>query len=99
MSEPNYTPPPWRTMRDNFISGSSLRGQLESARVVYSERGFDVAYCPPTDGDNGNTNARLIAAAPALLAELRALWQDYGDRWTKARSDRVLALLAAADGR
>jgi hypothetical protein len=48
--------------------------------VVWSDA-WDVAYALPTDGDNGNANARLIAAAPDLLAVLKELEEsvDYLD--------------------
>lgn len=49
---------PWRTVRDNFIDPSVIG----HCRIVF-DSAYDVAYCPPTDGDNGNANARRIVAA------------------------------------
>ena len=66
--EPQHTPGPWTTVRDNFVSYKLVPLKQSGCRVVWAEHKFDVAYCPPTDDDNGNANARLIAAAPELLA-------------------------------
>lgn len=53
----------WETHRDN---GVRLKGG--SARIVWSSAtATDVAYVVPTDGDNGNTNANLIAMAPDIM--------------------------------
>ena len=59
-----FTPGPWQTIRDNFIS-KRLLNQMPDCRIVNREV-WDVAFCPPTDDDNGNANAALIAAAPCL---------------------------------
>lgn len=62
MSDVKHTPGPWVTVRDN---GILLGGK--QCRVVFGST-LDVAYVLPFDGDNGNANARLISAAPELLA-------------------------------
>jgi len=68
MTETKFTKGPWTTVRDNHAD----LGTVETGRVVWSDKiGADVAYCPPVDGDNGNANARLIAAAPELYEVLK----------------------------
>ena len=65
----NSTPGPWVTVRNNYAKLGD-----RYARVVWSEsdpetgsgRGMDIAYVLPFDDDNGNANARLIAAAPRM---------------------------------
>ena len=40
----------------------------DSGRIVWSvSPSTDVAYVVPLDGDNGNTNAMLIAMAPDIM--------------------------------
>jgi hypothetical protein len=68
----------WQTLRDNYVERWMVRPGLkgkppETYRVVWEERSGDVAYVVPSDGDNGNRNAALIAVAPALLAAVEAL--------------------------
>jgi hypothetical protein len=54
----------WKTHRDNGV----LLRNGDSARIVWSAKpATDVAYVVPTDGDNGNTNAMLIAMAPDIM--------------------------------
>lgn len=63
------------TVRDNSVAMiSGFSGKRMTFRVVHGA-GRDVAYCPPTDGDGGNRNAALIAAAPDLLAACE-LWDQ-----------------------
>lgn len=59
------TPLPWMTVRDNHVSVNGT-----SMRLVFSERGADVAYIVPVDGNEGNTNAAIIVRAVNLHAEL-----------------------------
>lgn len=61
-----HTPGPWSFIRDNHIGLKFLDEEI-SMRVIYRPGKEDVAYIPPNDSDNGNANARLIAAAPELL--------------------------------
>lgn len=78
-----HTPGKWQTMRDNFVAPMLVRDALHhtSLRIVFADPGMDIAYVLPFDGDNGNGNAQLIAAAPELL---RLLTQavDYLDPTT-----------------
>jgi hypothetical protein len=67
----------------------------------------DVGYCDDHDGESGAGNARLIAAAPELLAEIELLSQIAGIEsprtqlggWDwKGIHERLTALLAKAKG-
>ena len=69
----------WKTARDNeFRLTSDVYGPL-SLRIVYGPS-LDVAYVPPTDGDNGNKYAAMISAVPEMLEALRALPLDEFDK-------------------
>lgn len=58
-----HAPEPWTTVRDNHILVTLPLSGTCSLRVIWSEvDGIDVAYAVPTDGDNGNANARRITA-------------------------------------
>ena len=91
-----HTPGPWTTVTNNHFEVDD--GAI-SCRVVFVKNGRDVAYCPPTDSDNGNANAALIARAPEMQAEidrLKALlvrW-DFAFR-TQASCELVNETLAA----
>jgi hypothetical protein len=64
------TPTPWKTARNNGI-----KSDLGDCRVVFAA-GRDVAYCPPTDGDEGNANADLIVRSVNSHADLLAAAKD-----------------------
>ena len=67
----SYTPGPWSTFQD-----ASLRHTVGAATVRICEMlGRDPAFFTEED----DANARLIAAAPDLLAALRQLmeWEGY----------------------
>ena len=54
----------WKTHKDNHVA----LWNGDSGRIVWSiSPSTDVAYVVPTDGDNGNTNAMLIAMAPDIM--------------------------------
>ena len=59
----------WVASKDNHID---IVG-VGSCRIVWDEEGsIDIAYVNPGESvDNGNFYARLIAAAPRLLAALK----------------------------
>ena len=63
----------WMTVADNGVKLSFAGGDAVSHRIVFVERGRDIAYVVPTADDNGNGNARLIAAAPDLLEACKAM--------------------------
>jgi hypothetical protein len=70
----SHTPGPWR-----------VRGGAASvyAYDIVGPKGEDIGYANPTDGADEATvypvaeNARLMAAAPDLLAALKALTDSY----------------------
>jgi hypothetical protein len=64
----------WKTVKDNHIELQLPTGGVESLRVVWKEGGSDVCYVVSCDGNNGNSNARLIAAAPDLWNACRLMW-------------------------
>lgn len=56
----------WETFPNNGISVVGPTGPMD-LRVVWDSDGCDVCYVCDTDGDNGNTFARMIACAPDLI--------------------------------
>jgi hypothetical protein len=56
----------WKTAKDNDIELRFPAGGVDSLRIVWQQGGSDVCYVVPCDGNNGNSNAKLIAAAPEL---------------------------------
>lgn len=52
----------WKTVRNNHID--HWTGSL---RVVWQDRGSDVCYVVPCDGDNGNATAMMIASLPDVF--------------------------------
>lgn len=81
-----HTPGPWRIER--FPDSDHCRIQPETGHAP----GFSLA-----DVYGNAANARLIAAAPEMLAEFRdqLRWLDKGSE----RYNRVVALIAKAEGR
>jgi hypothetical protein len=94
-----HTPGPWLTVRDNFIGVELLsRHRLpQGMRIVWQRSFGDLAYVLPADSDNGNANARLIAAAPTLLTALKEIRELVGQR-PGERSLRIARIAAAAIG-
>ena len=86
MTRATHTPGPWH-IGDKF-----------TGRFVYNADGWAVADCrgEPTSRmpfDQKEANARLIAAAPALLEALEAI---EGDVWSNTAEMRKLARAAIA---
>lgn len=71
------------TVRNNHISLGMPSFSPASMRLVWNDQlSRDVAYVPPSDDDNGNANACLIAAAPELLHAAKDLCRkliEYAD--------------------
>lgn len=65
----------WQASENNGITVCFPCGSSETLRIVFDESGKDVAYVIPTENDNGNANARLIAYAPALLDACMKMWR------------------------
>jgi hypothetical protein len=100
MSE--HTPGPWEVCH----AGTGKNGKLEIDEYYISIPGADVAICAdiidPATGKISEANARLIAAAPDLLAMLsRNIERTYNsfepDNQSKIYHD-MLALRAKATG-
>lgn len=68
----------WKTFQDNGIQLVFPTGESNSLRVVFDDH-IDIAYVVPTGVDNGNGNARLIAAAPKLWNACRLMWAAVAD--------------------
>jgi hypothetical protein len=67
MEEPKFTPGPWQKV-DKFTV------QAQHANVVHHGRGYLRLPCPDTKSEEEcESNAHLIASAPALYDELLAL--------------------------
>ena len=70
MSEQNFTPGPWIFSVRNLDDDSSEIGILSN----WHDSPIDVIRCGKAPfSDSATANARLIAAAPDLLAELQRL--------------------------
>lgn len=80
MSEATHLPTPWKTVRNNSID----LGHGRDYRIVFSKSGKDVAYCPPTDGDNGNANAAFIQLAVNCHEQLVAALENLAMAWDGA---------------
>lgn len=92
MSQPKWTPGPWRA----FESRSSV-----GTHAVQDSDGY---WCFQTVGgtirDNQEANAHLIAAAPEMYGHLRDLYSDLvqGANPSQEELDAIGALLAKARG-
>lgn len=94
-----FTPGPWVCTKDPNTSHSFNVGPPDDACVAIVTSGPAVLSnpkygCPVSLGTQGEANARLIAKAPELYAELRRLCKvfDFGDDHTSCR------LIAEIDG-
>lgn len=77
----------WKTVRDNGMSAIGPTGHSMDLRIVFDDIGGDVAYVvPDSDNDNGNKNARKIAAAPELLKACMDVWDAFIE-WDKSDPD------------
>ncbi len=75
MSAPKHTPGPWQT--DDREPGDQFRHVLDCGghRAFLAKLPLEEVYEDKSFRDEQEANARLIAAAPELLAELRAAHQ------------------------
>lgn len=62
------TPGPWQLIPGHQRHDGSVRGW----KVVFPDKGYEVAQVNNFGREDNEANARLIAAAPALLAALQA---------------------------
>ncbi len=90
-----HTPGPWIVGQDTY----DMR-----RRMIYTTDGTDVTPVAFTGRDNADADARLIAAAPALLAALRGLLgaaglnEDALEEYDRDLIGDARAALALADG-
>jgi len=94
MERTQHTPGPWRVDNKAF-GGSEVGAEL----VIYSSRGIVAMACTIHEGlVNAEANARLIAAAPDLLAALEALYdqEDWNNEDVPANSPIGMAAAAIA---
>lgn len=89
MTEPKHTPGPWRVDPDYPWDIQNADGSLEIASVNPYRREDG------EDGEVGDADARLIAAAPDLLEALRVIAES---DITNARKV-ALSAIAKAEGR
>ena len=93
----NYTSGPW-TINHSFDSGIRREIWTESDASGHREL---VALIPDAEGEHIDADARLIAAAPAMLEALRNIFNTapYGDpdKWNAA-VDKVALAIEQATG-
>lgn len=101
-----HTPGPWRYRE----IGASVVIETQSPPRAVLYRIAEVAYSIEELEEQNDANARLIAAAPDLLAELQNIatadpskWEpdvrDQFREWAQSRARLAIAAIAAAEGR
>jgi hypothetical protein len=96
MSTPQHTPGPWNTVayldeRDRRGRNVLVSGDVEGAKFRVHGRNHTIAYTVPNKAD-----ARLIAAAPELLAALERIdeeWHLAHDALKAGNRDEVFRLI------
>lgn len=83
----------WKTVKDNGIALVFPTGGTDSLRVVFDDRGTDVAYVVSNSHDNGNANAALIAATPQLLCACKRVLDAVVGAVMEVPDDVLLAAL------
>lgn len=91
-----HTPGPWQVVQMTRLGANTY---------IFAEP-FDAQWSPIAEHVNGQDNARLIAAAPDLLASLREMVAGYSGSTldicspqTRAKVQRARAAIARAEGR
>jgi hypothetical protein len=93
-----HTPGPWR-YRGSL--GPQSNPHLLGPHVIESATGIQIAILNGWRSELSEVNARLIAAAPALLEALDAMLTHMGmdeDDWNKPTFDQARSAIAAAKG-
>lgn len=107
MTRPAYAPERWEVAVERDGDGDTVR-VLIPGRLAQSAYHVALVYGHGGDADTDTdrmANARLIAAAPDLLAALRfvgkyaAMRADRGDPLPSQLTDTVQAAIARAEGR
>ena len=84
----NYTPGPWKAA--HAIQDDAAARYIWSATDRATGHRELVATIPYAEGDHINADARLIAAAPDLLAALQTIVENQGNLfptdWANARA-------------
>ena len=104
-----HTPGPWRVGRDghNILTVATYKGPYGDERSTFVASAYTVNDPSPTfkDCEELEANARLIAAAPTLLAALKrllacsALGEDAADPETDHALADAWKAVEAAEGR
>lgn len=87
---PKHTPGPWRV--DMAKNNAHLTSVFSGAERPFLEREWNVAICT---GPQSVANARLISAAPDLLAALIGMVSKYGDKSQFPTCDASISARAA----
>lgn len=93
MSTPKHTPGPWRTLANAYIGQWQVLSS-ESKICTVSKKTLDrslMAEYPDLDKE-ASANARLIAAAPELLAACELM----ADNWGAVEAPAIVAQARAA---
>jgi hypothetical protein len=94
----DHTPGPWKSRKDydrHWISVGRGKKQTEIASVL------DVEIKGDVDTKATEANARLIAAAPELLAvleQIKAAWDANDSHGVREEIERSFAVIAQAKG-
>lgn len=99
MTTTNHTPGPWAITKGAY-------GALWAGPAMLPHPGRDMEFCAQARGASylaeRDADARLIAAAPDLLAALRDLFagmeQHGAEKWMPHRMERARAVIASATG-
>jgi hypothetical protein len=100
MADAKHTPGPWTWLRNDACAHGLKGAYVRSAVLMPGGRYRELAIVSAREvGDQAvcEANARLIAAAPELLAEAKNLLALYEELGTPA--DELRALIARAEGR
>lgn len=91
----NHTPGPWRVVARKNARGQDLTPAVVGRRSWGGNREWPVAVASAISQDETDANARLIAAAPQMLAALKLAYSILTD---KAAREEIGALLNAIEG-
>lgn len=97
-----HTPGPWRTSAARLDKDATAA--MEGRVVEVSAHGWAQLAVVAVEHQKGEANARLIAAAPDLLAAAKAVFEtcpvdyDINARW-QATWDALVAAIAKAEGK
>jgi len=96
MSDTKHTPGPWR-VEDDVQGCKNIFAGTDAFATVHADRD-SVAYTHGIDEAEDAANARLIAAAPDLLAMLQKWYEAEYDFRICPTKEEIEAVLAKASG-